>query len=90
VIAIYHGLPLFADLAEPGQLPPFTRRGTPIIGQVVWDSREGAHRLVNNSDTSWRVITGGSSVVSRGASVLLRRGLLLSFGDGKRLVRVIE
>jgi DNA-binding helix-hairpin-helix protein with protein kinase domain len=90
VIAIYHGLPLFADLAEPGQLPPFTWRGTPIIGQVVWDSREGAHRLVNNSDTSWRVITGGSSVVSRGASVLLRRGLLLSFGDGKRLVRVIE
>mgnify|MGYP000260911092 CR=1 FL=1 len=90
VIALYHGLPVFADLAEPGRIPPFTRRGTPIIGQVVWDSKEGTHRLVNNSDTPWRVIAGGSGVVGRGASVPLRRGLLLSFGDGKRLVRVIE
>jgi len=90
MVVLYHGLPLFADLAEPGQLPPFTRRGTPVIGQVVWDSREGVHRLVNNGDTPWRVIAGGSGAVGRGASVALRRGLLLSFGDGKRLARVVE
>ncbi len=90
VITFYHGLPVFADLAEPGRLPPFTRRGTPIIGQVVWDSREGVHRLVNNGDTPWRVIAGGSGAVGRGASVALRRGLLLSFGDGRRLARVVE
>jgi len=89
-IALYHGLPLFADLAEPGHLPPFTRRGTAVIGQVVWDSKEGGHRLVNNGGTPWRVIAGGSGTVGRGASVALRRGVLLSFGDGKRLARVVE
>ena len=89
-IALYHGLPLFADIAEPGRLPPFTRRGTPIIGQAVWDPKEGVHRLVNNSDAPWQVIAGGSGTVGRGASVALRRGLLLSFGDGKRLARVVE
>jgi len=90
VIALYHGLPVFADLAEPGQLPPFTRRGTPVIGQVVWDPKEGVHRLVNNGDTQWQVIAGGSGTVGRGASVALQRGLLLSFGDGRRLARVVE
>jgi DNA-binding helix-hairpin-helix protein with protein kinase domain len=89
-IALYHGLPLFADLAEPGRLPPFTRRGTPVIGQVVWDSGEGVHRLVNNDDVAWQVIAGGSGAVGRGASVALRRGLLLSFGDGRRMARVVE
>jgi len=90
VIVLYHGLPLFADIAEPGRLPPFTRRGTPIIGQVVWDPKEGVHRLVNNSDIPWQVIAGGCGRVGRGESIALRRGLLLSFGDGKRLVRVVE
>lgn len=90
MIALYHGLPLFADIAEPGRVPPFTRRGTPIIAQVAWDPREGVHRLVNTSDIPWQIIIGGSGVVGRGASVALRRGTLLSFGDGKRLARVVE
>lgn len=89
-VVLYHGLPLFADIAEPGRLPPFTRRGTPIIGQVVWDPKEGVHRLVNQSDQPWQILAGGSGAVGRGASVALRRGLLLSFGDGKRLARVME
>jgi hypothetical protein len=45
---------------------------------------------VNNGDTQWRVIAGGSGTVGRGASVALRRGVLLSFGDGRRLARVVE
>lgn len=89
-VVLYHSLPLFADIAEPGRLPPFTRRGAPIIGQVAWDAREGMHRMMNNSDIPWLVITGGSGMVRRGESVALRKGLLLSFGDGKRLAKVIE
>lgn len=90
MIVLYHGLPLFADIAEPGHVPPFTRRGTPIVGQVAWDPKEGVHRLLNNSDTPWQIIAGGNGTVRRGASVALRRGTLLSLGDGRRLVRVIE
>ncbi|BAC08528.1 hypothetical protein [Thermosynechococcus vestitus] len=90
MIVLYHGLPIFADIAEPGRLPPFTRRGTPLLGQVVWDAKAGVHRLLNNSDTPWQMLAGGTGMVRRGASVVLRPGLLLSFGDGRRLVRVIE
>lgn len=89
-IVLYHGLPLFADVAEPGRIPPFTRRNVPMIGQVGWDAKEGVHRLLNRGDVPWLVIAGGSGTILRGASVALRRGTVLSFGDGKRLARVIE
>lgn len=89
-VVLYPGLPLFADLTEPGQWPPFTRRGAPIVGQTVWDAKAGVHRLVNAGDAPWRIIAGGSGPVSPGSSVALRPGLLLSFGEGRRLVRVLE
>lgn len=89
-VLFYHGLPLFADITEPGRLPPFTRRGVPIVGQTAWDSKEGVHRLINTGDTPWQIVAGGSGAVGRGASVALRWGLLLSFGNGKRLARVLE
>jgi DNA-binding helix-hairpin-helix protein with protein kinase domain len=89
-IVLYHGLPIFADIAEPGQRPPFTRRGTPIIGQVVWDNHESIHRLVNRGDTPWQVLDGGSGTVRAGYSVALRPELLLSLGAGKRLVKIVE
>lgn len=87
---LYNGLPLFVDMTIPGRRPPFTRRDTPTIGRVIWDSREGAYRLVNESDTPWQIVAGGSGAVGRGASVALRRGTLISLGDGKRLMRVVE
>ena len=89
-VVLYHGLPLFADILESGRLPPFTRRGVPIVGQTVWDAKEGAHRLINTSDASWQVIAGGSGTVGRAVSVTLRPGVVLSFGPGKRLARVVE
>jgi DNA-binding helix-hairpin-helix protein with protein kinase domain len=89
-IAMYHGLPLFADVIESRNVPPFTRKGVAIVGQTAWDANEGVHRLLNNSDTPWLAIAGASGSIGRGTSVPLRRGLLLSFGDGKRLLRVVE
>jgi len=89
-VVLYHGLPAFADIAEAGRRPPFARRGTPIIGQTVWDAKESVYRLQNMGDLSWSIVTGGSGTVGRGASIPLRRGLLFSFGDGKRLARVVE
>lgn len=90
MVCLYHGLPLFSDVIEPGRLPPFTRFGLPIIGQTAWNPKENEHRLINLGDTPWRILAGGSGAVTRGASVALRKGLLLSFGDGKRLARVVE
>jgi DNA-binding helix-hairpin-helix protein with protein kinase domain len=90
MLVLYHGFPLFADITQPGTLPPFTRRATPILGQCVWDTREGVHRLFNGSDTPWQMIAGGSGMVGRGAAVALRKGTLFSFGDDKRLARVVE
>ncbi|PDW00657.1 hypothetical protein [Candidatus Chloroploca asiatica] len=89
-LVLYHGLPLFADMIEPGRFPPFTRRGAPILGQTIWDAMQGCYRLGNLSDMPWQVLGGGGIRVGRGASVALRPGLLLNFGDGKRLARVVE
>ena len=88
-LAVYHGLPIFADIAEPGELPPFSRRGTPIIAEVVWASKERVYRLVNCSGVPWQLIGQNCRAVASGTSVALRRGVLLSFGEGKRLLRVV-
>ncbi len=89
-LALYNGLPLFADVLEPGRLPPFTRRGLPLVGQTAWDPAEGAHRLLNTSDHAWQIIAGGSGAVGPGIALTLRPGMLISFGEGKRLARVLE
>ncbi len=91
-LVAYHGLPLFADVAESGSMPPFTRQGIPTIGQTIWDARLNLYRLTNNADIPWLVIAGGAGQgrVGRGESVPLQPGLVLSFGDGRRLARVVE
>ena len=89
-VVLYHGLPIFEDLAQPGRLPPFTRRGTPILGRVVWNSSAQEYRLINESSESWRILRGGNGVVKRGESVALRKGMIFNFGEGRRLARVME
>ncbi|MFZ5822822.1 MAG: hypothetical protein ACOY94_00555 [Bacillota bacterium] len=87
----YHGLPFFADIAEPGVSPPFTRRGLPVIGQTSWDRGAGVHRLENTGDLPWQVVAGGTGgKIGRGESVALKRGLVLSLGAGRRVIRVVE
>ncbi|MCL4488656.1 MAG: hypothetical protein M1570_11075 [Chloroflexi bacterium] len=89
-VIFYQGLPLFADVIEPAKFPPFTRRNMPVIGRAAWDPKECVYRLVNGGDAPWRIIVGESGIVGRGGSILLRKGVLFSFGDGKRLARVVE
>lgn len=89
-VVVYHGLPLFEDSIVPNMRPPFTRRGTRVVGGVVWDASKKRHCLVNGSDKKWQVISSGSGYIGRGESVLLKPGMLLSFGDGMRLARVVE
>lgn len=89
-IVLYQGLPLFRYIVEPRCLVPFSCERTPIIGEVIWNDKEGAHRLVNHGDTAWQVISPSRATVGRGGSVALRPGMLLAFGAGKRLARVVE
>ncbi len=71
-------------------MPPFTRRGTPIVARTTWDAGARAYGLQNMGATPWTIVAGGSGKVPQGSSVLLRRGLILSPGNGKRLLRIIE
>jgi hypothetical protein len=86
-IVLYDHLPLFADLAAPGLLPPFTRRGLATIGRTAWDSRKNLHVLVNESDRIWSTVGGA---IPRGGAVSLRPRTVINFGDGQRLLRVVE
>jgi hypothetical protein len=90
-IVLYHGLPLFGDLAEPGRWPPFSRRGTPVIGRTAWDPSWKVYRLLNDGDMPWEVLGGGSSArVPKGSSVTLQPNVVIKLGIGKRLLQVIE
>jgi len=89
-VVFYHRLPLFADQLIPGSLPPFTRRGTPAIGVVVWEQRLGAYFLINQDQAPWQVLRGEGKTVRHGEGVPLHPGTLISFGSGKRLLEVVE
>lgn len=81
---------LYTDVIEPYHLPPRDRDSISIEGQIFWDVRAGVYRLFNTGNRAWQIVSGGSGVVVRGASVALTQGLKLSFGAGKRSIRVRE
>ena len=86
----YHGLPVYADVAVPGSLPPFAGRSSETIGQATWDPKARVHRLTNRSADAWRVVSGGGGLVDPGESVALRPGVVLDFGQGRRRAKVME
>jgi DNA-binding helix-hairpin-helix protein with protein kinase domain len=89
-VVLSHGLPLFEDLIEPGQIPPFTRRGKKMIAQAAWDKKQDHYWLINQNDSTWRILSSGGGSVKTKEAVPLRKGLTISFEPGKRLARVIE
>jgi len=92
-VVLDDGYALYADVVEPRQRPPFTRRGAPTIGTVAWDRVRRVHCLTNTGDQPWRVIGAEGArqtIVRAGEAVALQKGLLLDFGYGKRRARVLE
>lgn len=85
-----NGTSVFADIAQKGAIPPFVRRGTPLVGRVAWDANQSAYLLRNESSSAWKVIAGGYSEILPGQTIALKRGVIFSFGDGKRLAKVLE
>ena len=86
-IVLYQGMPLFADVVEPGRLPPFTRRGSASIGQVAWETNERGYRLTNTGNDFWQLSSGER--IKPGASVSLHKGAMINFGNDKRVMRVV-
>ncbi len=87
-LVLEHGKPLFGDALELGALPPFNRRGIPVVGDTIWDSSQAIHRLVNTSTVPWTV-GERDDTVRPGGSVPLRPGVVARFGPARRVVRVV-
>ncbi len=85
------GFQLFPDVIQPGQKPPFTRRGITPVGHVEYDGATQTYRLVNDTGGRWTArLSDGSQryEAGPGESIPLQTGLLIHFGDGSRLARV--
>lgn len=89
-IVLYHGLPVFNDVPEVDMLPPFSRRTSKRIGLTRYHPGEKIYYLTNESDTPWKILSGGSGIVAKGQSLALRTGITFGFGTGKRYCRVVE
>ncbi len=85
---LYHGLPLFSDVIERGKLPPFSRKKTPIVGEVRWV--DGSYQLYNTSQQTWQQLSDKVRSVGHNDYVVLNQNTRLSFGPEKRMLRVID
>lgn len=82
---------VFADVVEPKRQPPFSRQNEPVVGYVEWDSRGRRYRLINDGQEEWTALVQGKRFpVRKEESVLVERGCLLRFGDGKWVAYVVE
>jgi len=88
-ISLEHNSPLFEDVIKKDSIAPFTRRGTQIVGITLWDKHQGIYVIRNETNEPWNVIMGGSRTIRRGETVALKRGRVLSFGEGKRMAQVL-
>lgn len=89
-VVLHEKQTLYADLAEPGMLPPFSRKGTPELAKTQWDASARVLKLVNLGSLTWTILMGGDGEVPPGTAVAVHKGMMISFGDRKRAVRVIE
>ncbi len=91
-VVLGSGFRLFADATQRGRKPPVTRKAEPVVGHVEWDETRKQYRLVNDEDCRWTALSPDEKrlVVMPGQSVLLLRGFLIHFGEGKRLAQVVE
>ncbi len=88
-ISLNHKSPLFEDVITKGCITPFTRRGSRIVGITLWDRSQGLYVIRNETKEPWKVIIGGKSTIRHGETVALKRGRVLSFGEGKRMAQVL-
>jgi DNA-binding helix-hairpin-helix protein with protein kinase domain len=81
------GFELFADVVDPGRIPPRTRRATPRIGRFGSD-----RTLHNQSDQAWiaETASGERRQVEPGEGLQLDVGTFVHFGPDRRAVKVVE
>ena len=87
------GWKLFADVLDPQRNPPMHRRNEPSVGHMEWDDKNKANRLVNDEDNIWHArLSGDESVatVGKGTSLPMQPGVIIHFGEGRRLLVVGE
>ncbi len=88
-LVVAAGYPVFPDVAKQRSLPPFTRRGLKPIGLTVVSKGSDELMLVNVGDEPWRQQAPENRVVRKNESVVLKPGVLFSFGDGMRMAEVV-
>ena len=76
--------------SEPGILPPFSRKGTSVVGQALRDPTTNVLRLHNRGMQAWNILMGRQGFIGIGSSIAPQRGLILSLGYGNWVLRVIE
>jgi len=83
---------LFSDILDPRRDPPMSRRKEPSVGHIELDSKNNLNGLINEEEIIWRVQLNGESVMTagKGDSVPLKPGVIINFGEGRRLLVVDE
>lgn len=83
---------LFSDILDPHRDPPMSRKKELSIGHIEYDSKENINKLINDEGIKWYVQANGESVTLAGKndSVTLKPGVIINFGEGRRLLVVNE
>jgi hypothetical protein len=87
------GWHVYADVLDPKQKPPISRKAEPKVGHIERDEKRNVNLLINDETVTWQARTNNATITStihRGGAVSLARGTVIHFGDGRRLIVVAE
>jgi DNA-binding helix-hairpin-helix protein with protein kinase domain len=92
-VVLGHNFRVFLDMVQQGRRPPPSRRSEPFVGHVELDTSSSQHRLINDAGGTWIAsLPDGRSrhTAGKGQSITLLKDHCISFGEGYRLIRVVE
>ncbi len=89
-IVLSTGFKIFDDMVTPNHKPPFSRKNSKIVGEIVWLHHK--YGILNKSDMTWKVKSNIGDIIEirKGQHAQLNQNDLILFGENNRVFKVLQ
>jgi len=89
-IVLSNGFKIFDDMIIPNHKPPFSRKDSKIVGEIIW--LHNKYGILNRSTEAWKLKSnnGNIKIIRKGEHIELNRNDLILFGENNRVFKVVQ